>query len=190
MGVLFWKLSNTYSNRFKDISNAYNTATSANLNLNTDFSTIAKVIGTLDNFSHKDDAEFAAKQIEEKFQKGNKLKSLYDLNKREWQIPSNVIDSIGSDGFKFKLEESKTSLGQDNEYKQIKDEYYSNEVTLNSANNGVIKVKVVALDDNVMAKLRGADKKECPNVLVRLSEHYLDSLNAVRKTLAWRCDYN
>ena len=184
LGVLFWKLSNNYSNRVKDISNAYNTATSANLNLNTDFSAITKVIGTLDNFSHKD-AEFAAKQIEEKFQKGNKLKSLYDLNKREWQIPSNVIDSIGSDGFKIKLEESKISLGQDNEYKQIKDEYYSNEVTLNSATNGVIKVKVVTLDDNIMAKLRGADKKGCPNVLVRLSEHYLDSLSVVRKTLAW-----
>ncbi|MDE5638959.1 MAG: hypothetical protein K2I47_04090 [Odoribacter sp.] len=134
------------------------------------------------------------------------LNSLYDLNKRTWQISSTVIDTIkrtGS-GLKKRLEKSRESLGQDKEYafRFLPANFKFLSDTLNlCAGNGIIKVKVSETKDttdNIFRLFPKKIKEPCQKVLIRLSEHYIDSsgVNAktkkkpidslvVRKTLAW-----
>ena len=49
--------------------------------------------------------------------------ALYDLNKRIWQIPVSLIDSIGSSGYKNKADKSKESIGIDDEHFIIKNKF-------------------------------------------------------------------
>lgn len=182
--LLFWRLSNNYSDRFEIIDK--DSTVFVNLAPDTDSIKIAAAISNLDGFDTSA-AKFVAKQIAEKLQKQVALNSLSDLNKRVWQIPSAVVDSMGDESYKTKLAYSKKLLGQDSLYAQNKDKQYRSDTTLNSATNGVIKVYVLERNDKAgqIAKLLHKDESACKNVLVRLSEHYMDSLTSARETLAW-----
>lgn len=195
------KLSSNYSDRFDEVSNTYNNTSSVNLTKGTDYTKIVKALSAVEHIDNRD-AIFIAKHIEDKLKKGTPLNSLYDLNERIWQISSTVIDSIGSSGLKKKLEKSRESLGQDKEYafRSLPANLKSLSDTLNLyAGNGVIKVKVTEIKDtidNIFRLFPKKIKEPCQKVLIRLSEHYIDSsgVNAkkkpidslvVRKTLAW-----
>ena len=204
--LLFLRLSCSRSDNFKEVTNAYNSV-AVNLVRETNHTSIADVIKTLDGIDKKD-VDFIAKHIEEKLKKPKKeipLNSLHDFNKRAWQIPSTAIDNrIGSSGLKKKLEKSRESLGQDKEYafRSLSANLKFLSDTLNlCAGNGVIKVKVTETKDatdNIFKLFSKKIEEPCQKVLIRLSEHYIDSsgVNAktkkkpidslvVRKTLAW-----
>ena len=122
-----------------------------------------------------------AQQIKGKFERGAELSELYDINKRIWQLPARLIDSIGSPFYKEKLRASQLLLGMDDEYKAAvanKDNIKSN-VTLSDDNKGEIKVVVKYENDNANALVKHLklNKKNREGVVVRLSRHYLDSLN-------------
>lgn len=204
--LLFFKLTANYSNRFEEVESAYNSV-SANLTKGADFT---EALSSLDNIDETD-AIFLSQQINEKLSNGIKLTCLSDLNKRVWQISSSIIDSIGSPGLRKSLTSSRKSLGQGN--KDPKDEegyvdyqeYKANsEKTLKPKfspadtsflrGNGTITVNVYEKVENtgrlaalkdIIDKILKKDKEPCNGVLVRLSEHYMDSLTTARRTLAW-----
>jgi len=198
LSLLFFKLTTNYSNRFKEIESSYN-GVSANLSKGADFT---KALSSLDNID-KTDAIFLSQQINEKLSNGIKLGCISDLNKRVWQISSSVIDSIGSHGLRKSLALSRKSLGQGN--KDPKDEEGYKDYQEYKANNekndlgskvspndssfikgaGVIIVKVYEKNESLLKRLLKKDEEPCEGVLVRLSEHYMDSLNPTRLTLAW-----
>ena len=196
--LLFFKLTANYSNRFKEVESSYkNNGISANLTKGTDFT---NALSSLDNID-KDDAIFLSRQINEKLNNGIKLSCISDLNKRVWQIPASVIDSIGSPGLKRSLASSRKSLGQGSkdrkdeegykdyqEYKANSDKEPASRVSPTDSllqGIGVIEVKVYEKNESFIKRLLKKDETPCVGVLVRLSEHYMDSLNAARRTLLW-----
>lgn len=176
--LLCFLLLRNYSDRFEEISYACETGMSVPLVKEIDSAAIADVLRrNMDGA----DADFVAGQIQGKLDKGVKLRSLSDLNKRIWQLSSTVIDSSGSPKFKERLKRSREILGQDGEFSQAGDTIRS-EVFLNNG-TGRIRVRIYERDD---ASGRFHKKETaCSDVLVRLSEHYKDSLIPTRRTLAW-----
>lgn len=106
------------------------------------------------------------------------------MNKRIWQIPVFLIDSIGSSGYINKADSSKVSIGIDKEFlkkdisnlQSISDTLYTNQ-------HGVINVSVKEAIEN------SKETRKCANVVVRLSEQYildsLDNYKSKRRTLAY-----
>ena len=203
--LLFFKLTANYSNRFKEVEISYN-GVSANLTKGADFT---EALSSLDNIDETD-AIFLSQQINEKLSNGiklrclsdlNKLRCLSDLNKRKWQISSSIIDSIGSPGLRESLASSRKSLGQGNKDPKDKEGYVdyqeykaNNEKDLKSRVSpndsllqgpGVIEVKVYEKKESFIKRLLRKDEEPRAGVLVRLSEHYMDSLNTARRTLLW-----
>ena len=105
------KLLKNYSEPFAYVSNSYLEGASVNLEAGVDCQDIESVLH--DYLSDEDDAVFISKLLTSKLEKGYELNAISDLNKRIWQVPSNVVDSIGSNGFKNKLVEAEKNLGID-----------------------------------------------------------------------------
>lgn len=194
--TLFLTLTINYSSSFKEVSKTSDTIGS------TDSAKMADAISTLDNIN-KEDAGFITQQIIHKLEGGVALSSLYDLNKRIWQVPSSVFNGIDSlsPSFKKMLSSSRKSLGQGNEDEKDEDGYKNyQEYKANSEEElaskvspidsllrgaGAITVKVYEKKEGIINRLLKKDKVSCEGILVRLSEHYMDSLNIARRTLAW-----
>lgn len=174
---LFFKLLINYSDRFSKLSKTVVLAS------HTEHSEMVSVLKTI-NAIDESDAEFIATQIEHKREKFS-LNSLSDFNERAWQISCSAINSSGSKGFKKRLEVSKRQLGQDDEYEQLKDNHY-NKFEKNGDGTILVKIYEKEEDKGLVSKIFRKPEKPCDGITVRLSEHYIDSLNtAVRKTLAW-----
>ena len=94
IGLLFFKLSSNYSERFEDIEDAYKKGHCVNLVKGIEPNKIASLLMANEYVSNKKDAQFIAEQLSKKLEKGQKLATLYDLNKRAWQVPATVIDSF------------------------------------------------------------------------------------------------
>lgn len=179
--VMFFKLISNYRDRFDDVNNDYENGLSLNLDKNTSYLDIKNILTKYAYISDPEDAAFVAQQIKAKFDRGAELSDLYDINKRIWQLPARLIDSIGSPFYKEKLIASQLLLGMDDEYKAAvanKDNIKS-KVTLSDDNKGEIKVVVKYENDNANALVKHLklNKKNREGVVVRLSRHYLDSLN-------------
>ena len=179
--VMFFKLTSNYSNRFDEINRDYENGLSLNLNKNTSYLDIKNILTKYDYISNPEDAAFVAQQIKGKFERGAELSELYDINKRIWQLPSRLIDSIGSPFYKEKLIASQLLLGMDDEYKIVVANIDSikSRVSFSDDNKGEIKVVVKYENDNANALVKHLklNKKNKEGVVVRLSRHYLDSLN-------------
>ena len=196
IGLLFFKLSSNYSERFEDIEDAYKKGHCVNLVKGIEPNKIASLLMANEYVSNKKDAQFIAEQLSKKLEKGQKLATLYDLNKRAWQVPATVIDSFvnvaeetNAKGKKSKKEESaedsdlkhhlvlsQNSLGVDSLFNTLKVESLKTEVNLGEKNNGKIIAIVKEKDPNanfIKSKLH-KDKVPCKEVIVRLSAHYLN----------------
>lgn len=183
--ALFIKLLSNYSERFDEVENNYLTTPKSAVNLvkSTSYNDLADVLHNHNHITSKDDADFVSKFISQKLEEGQSLSTLYDLNKRIWQIPVSLIDSIGSSGYKKKADSSKVSIGIDKEFlkkdisnlQSISDTLYTNQ-------HGVINVSVKEAIEN------SKETRKCANVVVRLSEQYIDSLDnykSKRRTIAY-----
>ena len=112
LAALFIKLLSNYSERFDEVKNNYLTTPKSAVNLvkSTSYNDLADVLHNHNNITSKDDADFVSKFISQKLDDGQSLSTLYDLNKRIWQIPVSLIDSIGSSGYKNKAGGGFTSV--------------------------------------------------------------------------------
>lgn len=189
MVVLFIKLLYNYSERFDEVENNYLTTPKSAVNLvkGTSYNDLTDVLHNHNYITSKDDADFVSKFISQKLDDGQSLSTLYDLNKRIWQIPVSLIDSIGSSVYKNKADKSKESIGIDDEFRKIDILQLQSSTTLVPNQSGSINISVI---ENIAKKrlLSGSSTKDCANIVVRLSEQYIDSLDnykSKRRTLAY-----
>lgn len=180
--LLFLNLLSNYSDTFKKTESSYTNGYAVNLAKGISTDKIRDVLLLHNYVEDSIDAQFITNQLTYKINCENavsnkRLTSLYDLQKRDWQISSNVIDSIGSPLFKEKLLQSQNALGIDNSFKQLKPDTLSSSRSFGKG-NGIINVIVKAEDasSSYIKKLLHRNYTLCPMVIVRLSEHYLDSL--------------
>lgn len=186
--VLFIKLLSNYSERFDEVANNYLTTPKSAVNLvkGTSYNDLTDVLHNHNYITSKDDADFVSKFISQKLDDGQTLSTLYDLNKRIWQIPVSLIDSIGSSGYKNKADKSKESIGIDDEFSKIDFSQLYDSTELDSTQCGSINVSVIERLEN--SGMFSKSTKPCANIVVRLSEQYIDSLGnykSKRRTIAY-----
>lgn len=186
--ALFIKLLSNYSERFEEVENNYLTTPKSAVNLvkGTSFNDLTDVLHNHNYITSKDDADFVSKFILQKFEDGQSLSTLYDLNKRIWQMPVSLIDSIGSNGYKNKADKSKEAIGIDDEFCKIDFSQIYDSAELDSTQHGSINVSVIEILENAGMLSKGT--KPCANIVVRLSEQYIDSLDnykSKRRTIAY-----
>lgn len=188
MVALFIKLLSNYSERFDEVANNYLTTPKSAVNLvkSTSYNDLADVLHNHNYITSKDDADYVSKFISQKLDDGQSLSTLYDLNKRIWQIPVSLIDSIGSSGYKNKADKSKESIGIDDEFSKINFSQLYCSAELDSTQYGSINVSVIERLEN--SGMFSKSTKPCANIIVRLSEQYIDSLDnykSKRRTIAY-----
>ncbi len=197
--VLFLKMRSNYSERFKDVDSRYVDKSSVNLVKGVSQADLSSVLYSHDYITDMSDANFAAKVIVDNLEDGRTLSTLYDLNKRVWQIPVSVIDSIGSKGYKDKARRSKENIGIDqeflsynsganvgNSFSSVQDS--DSVVTHEDVVSGLGTITVYVTEELQNASFFGKKDKPCEGVVVRLSKQLVDTANAnepKRETLAY-----
>lgn len=185
--VLFIKFYWNYSERFDDVEKHYKDKEKSAINVEKgiSYNDLSDVLYNHNYIANKDDADFVSKFIIQKLEDGQSLLTLYDLNKRIWQMPVSLIDNIDSSAYKEKVDTSKVSIGIDDEFRKIDvSNLQSISDTLYTNQHGVINVSVKETLENPK------ETRKCANVVVRLSEQsiYIDSLDnykSKRKTIAY-----
>ena len=183
--VLFIKLYSNYSERFDEVENNYKEKSAINVEKGISYNDLSDVLYNHNYIANKEDADSVSKFILQKLDDGQSLSTLYDLNKRIWQMPVSLIDNIDSSAYKEKVDTSKVSIGIDDEFRKkdvsnlqsISDTLYTNQ-------HGVINVLVKEAIEN------SKKTRKCANVVVRLSEQHiyrdsLDNYKSKRKTKAY-----
>lgn len=179
--VLFLKLLANYSERFEIVESYYNENSSINLNKGVSFDNLSNVLFTHNYISDKEDAVFASEFIIQKLDEGLQLSNLYDINKRVWQIPVSRIDSIGSNAYRLKAKLSEENIGIDEEFRNIDTSQLISSIEVSPGKRGNLNVKVIEKVGSFSKSSR-----PCENVIVRLSEQCIDSLdNTTRRTIAF-----
>lgn len=193
--ALFLKLTSNYSERFTEIEELYKKEKTSSTSLNrapTDEfeKNLSGILVTQNYMPTKEDADFVSKFLTAKLKEGQSLTCLSDLNKRVWQIPAAHIDTCGSKTFKEeKLVIARNNIGIDKELLDSLDKANpKSEVTIDSRKSGEISVSVTEEIEKkgFLGKLMGNGSKPAPDVYVRLSVQYIDSLSqSGRSTVAY-----
>ncbi|MFR9580279.1 MAG: FtsW/RodA/SpoVE family cell cycle protein [Rikenellaceae bacterium] len=188
--TLFFKLFSNYSSQFSRVEELYTEGSAVNLTRGVSAEAICDVL-TLHNYTAtKEDAMFVSNHIVAGVEESGAIGVLSDLNKRAWQVPARIIDSVGTAGFKAKLAEAQQSLGMDEAYRSLDASALDSSVTLdrNSAGRIVVKVLSKNAQASYLDKILRRDSEVCGGVVVRLSENFLDSLDEnvpQRRTLCY-----
>ena len=169
--VLFLKLLSNYAERFDEAEK-----NSVNLVKGTSCNDLSKVLLNHNYITSKDDADFVSKFIIQKLEEEQSLSTLYDLNKRIWQIPVSLIDGIDSNEYRARADKSKKSIGIDDEFRGVDTSQLQSSTKVNSNQCGSISVSVNKKNEKIGLFLSSSEKA-CANVVVRLSEQYIDSLD-------------
>ena len=176
--ALFLKLWFNYEERFGEVENRYSQNSKSSINLVKEVSCdeLSYVLCDSQNYiANKEDADFVSEFMSRQLEEGQVLSNLYDLNKRVWQIPVSLIDSIGSNAYKEKAKAYRKSLGIDEEFSQQKISELRDTATLGSTQGDVIKVSVKERLEKT--SVFPGNPKPCVGVVVRLSKQYVDSLD-------------
>lgn len=187
---LFLKLYSNYSARFDDVSERQFSGQSVNLLPGFDKEVLQQVLLAHSYVSNKEDAVFATNFLSEKLEENGDLAALYNLNKRAWQVPVQLVDSIGGPAMKEKLKASLERMGMDAAYDSLQRGLWVNKGVQLPQHQGELCVRVQQKEEGagVVKRLLGLETSDCTGVWVRLSEEYLDSLNNMapsRATLAY-----
>ena len=188
--VLFIKLWSNYSERFDEVDKNYTSEpkpAAINLVKGISCDELSDVLYNHNYITNKKDADFVSKFICKKLEEGETLTTLYDLNKRIWQIPVSFIDSIGSNEYKHKANKSKESIGIDDEFCEVDISQLQSSTKVDSNQFGTISVSVNEKIEKT-GLFPNSSEKPCANVVVRLSEQYIDSLDnykSKRRTIAY-----
>lgn len=186
--VLFLNLFSNYTERFDAVEDNYQSKPKSAINLEKGISyeELSDVLYNHNYITNKAEADFVSKFITQKLEDGRTLSTLYDLNKRIWQIPVSLIDSIGTNGYKERATISKESIGIDKDFLEKDISSLQCSDTLYPNQYGVINVTVTEKIENSGPFFN--ETKYCANVVVRLSKQYVDSLDnnkSKRQTIAY-----
>lgn len=179
--VLFIKLLSNYSERFDEVQKNYTSKPKSAVNVvkGISYNDLTDVLHNHNYITSKDDAVFVSKFISQKLEDGQSLSTLFDWNKRIWQIPVSLIDSIGSNEFKNKANKSKESIGIDDEFCKVDISQLQSIAKIDSNQCGSISVYVNEKTEKT-GLFSTSSEKACANVVVRLSEQYVDSLDNLK----------
>lgn len=187
--VSFSVMQNNYTGRFEDINDNYDKDVSINLDDKINTEKFADIIERNGYADKKEDAQFIAQVLSNKFKGDTLPEAVTDLNKRLWQVSAVQIESAGTPFFKDKLNNLCVSLGQTAET----DSLYKVGVPV-SVNVGTGKESIsvtvnqekpkeeVGFFEKMMRKTR----IPVEGVLVRLDRHMVDStMKAASEPLAY-----
>lgn len=188
--IFFVKLLSNYSERFEEVENNYLLKPKSAINLVQGISCkeLSEVLCNHNYIPSKEDADFISKFISQKLEDGHNLLTLYDLNKRIWQMPVSFIDSIGSSTFKEKVKKSKESIGIDTVFYEKKNKQLSNTIVVEPDLTQCGSITVTVLEKKEKQHPFEKGTKTCADIVVRLSEQYVDSLDSncsKRRTIAY-----
>ncbi|MCM1168678.1 MAG: FtsW/RodA/SpoVE family cell cycle protein [Bacteroides sp.] len=185
VGFLFFRLSGHYDIRFGEVEAAYRNGTAINLTKGLAPKKLSNLLLAHGYFLEREAADLAAYTIVNRLNQDNRIiKLTNDLNKRLWQIPGVAIDSSGSEYYRVKMLQSREGLGWNEEIAEL---YKRNDIpcglVVDSTQKGCIEVYVRAEDTGkrgalkeIIDQVRGKDHMHpCPDVVIRLHEHYIDS---------------
>ena len=189
--LLFIKLLSNYQERFNQTEENFGNKSSLNLVKGVSSEDIEHVL-RIHNYLPEKSAKLVSDFLEQKFNEGQELSTLYDLDKRIWQIPATQIDSLVSDAtdmYAQKLSKSRLNLGIDDDYLKQEAQLATLESRkiIDSKQSGKIEVAIGKEKENAGFIDKQLRKKEpVKDVIVRLSVQKLDSLNnSKRETIAW-----
>lgn len=91
-------------------------------------------------------------------------------------MPVSLIDSIGSNEYRARADKSKKSIGIDDEFRGVDTSQLQSSTKVNSNQCGSISVSVNEKNEKI-GLFPSCSEKACANVVVRLSEQYIDSLD-------------
>ncbi len=188
LACLYFSLLSSYSDRFRNIEEAYAEVNAVNLAQGIKAENLKNLLLSRDYVDNSNDAEFIAGQLAGKINVENsasnkKLKALSDLQKRSWQVPSSVIDSIGSPLFKERLRNSRLSLGIDEQFNSLNTSELPSIISLNEGNGKIaVSIKAKDLSAPSIKKFFRLNDTICRGVVVRLSKHYLDTMDNYKPT--------
>lgn len=150
-------------------------------NCTTDSVTLNNIIVSKNYLPSEEDAAFAVKHLRSTFQNGEVLSSLYDLNKRAWKIPSELIEKEGSEYYRNQLAYERLSMGIDEDYLTQNNKVLPSHTTIDENCSGGISVQInsIADDAGTISKLLGTNKTPSQGILVRLCEHYIADDNSL-----------
>lgn len=179
--VLFIKLLSNYSEGFDEVQKKYTSKPKSAVNVVKGIlcDELSDVLYEHNCITTKADADFVSKFISQNLNDGQSLSTLFDLNKRIWQIPVSLIDSIGSNEFKNKANKSKESIGIDDEFCEVDISQLQSIAKIDSNQCGSISVYVNEKTEKT-GLFSTSSEKACANVVVRLSEQYVDSLDNLK----------
>ena len=206
--ILFIRLLSNFSESFDATEKHYKEKSAVCLQKGVLPQDISSVCMTYNYLSDKRDADFVGQFLSEKLSENGSPESLYDLNKRIWQIPVAKIDSvaeinkaidkkINKKGKKVtesfyvaKLNESRRVIGIDEEFNKLDITNLKSRIRISDKKENSAEIKVIISeeqkDKDFLAKLSKKSLSLCEGVVVRLSEQYIDSLkNPQRKTIAY-----
>ncbi len=176
---LFFRLLQNYSTKFEAIERDYTNNVAINLVKGADADKLAKLIMLHGYLPSEQDATFAAARLVEKLDSNYTLSTLYDLDKRKWQVSSSIIDSIGSPLYREKLNNSQQSLGVDSLFLTLDTNTIESIECVDEAKySEELTVEVYSKEEHsgYISKILGSNKRACADVIVKLSEHYIDSI--------------
>lgn len=172
--LLFGRLVTNYQERYKmdEASVVLERCTS-------DSASLVKAIMMKNYLPTEEDAAFAVHHLKSVFQSGKILTSLYDLNKRDWKIPSELINSDGSEYYRMLLNNEKEAMGIDDEFRKLDPESIRSEAAVDKDHSGSISVRVCRINENagLISRFLGKDEEPCKGVTVRLYEHFINNEN-------------
>lgn len=187
--VSFSVMQNNYTGRFKDINDNYDKDISINLDGKINTAKLAEIIERNGYADKKEDAQFIAQVLSNKFKGDTLPDAVTDLNKRLMQVPASHIESAGTPFFKDKLKDLCVSLGQTAETDSLYKVGVPVTVNVGTGNESIsVAVKQekpkeeVGFFDKMMRKTR----IPVEGVLVRLDRHMVDStMKAASEPLAY-----
>lgn len=192
IALLALLLLSNYSDRFEKVERSYRDSTSLHLTSQAQPNQIARILQKQGYAIDTTDSRVASEFIFERLQEEKALPTLYDLNKRRWQIPASELDSLpDTSKFSKRLAQSKENLGIDSIYYAEASKELPSNIAINAAHSGTIEVTVLQEKENsgIFDRLFKRTHTPCQDVIVRLSQESvvdsLDQLTPQRVTLAF-----
>lgn len=181
--LLFGKLVYNYHDRYEPEDGLVLLESSA-----VDSSALVHAITAKNYLPSAEDAAFAAHHIMTVFESGESLGSLYDLNRRSWRIPAELIDREGSTYYRDLVSMENVNMGMDEMFTDLDLKTLPTTAAVSEDQSGsiVVNVKRQIDDAGIFARILGNDEEPCADVTVRLYEHFInEEHNPDSRTLAF-----
>lgn len=179
IAVCYFMLSHNLSNCFESVERGYKDNSIVNLEKSTDENSLAELLVRHGYLTEQEDAQFAAQWIVRLLRQGKRLDAIFDLNAKDFRVPAQLIDSIGSPLYKEKLAKERIDL----EINETSDCLYSQKRLPDKV---AVSDSIGSLTAIVYEQTEKGRKRASAGVLVRLDSHYMDETDTpVAELLAY-----